>query len=628
MRSLGFTTILALLAVLTSGLASWQWTQGNFDSLLGAPNVPIGQFIYSKFTAASVKHINVNHNGTNARFDLTSNGWQATSPWADRMDPRAAIAIINFTLGMRVEDFADRHEIDTREAGLGETAIEISLTDGDNKPLAHYKLGRQTPWLAKPKDEGLPVATVFIQTRDDHNKRFIYSATGDIGPLFKDNLKFLRDHRPFYFNPITTQKIRITTEQGELTLSRETPKSPWRLIKPLDLSTDRQHIKSLLEDLYELQALKVSGRTAVTLPGNNGLTKSQQISISSFGSEKETLLEIFPPETPESREVYAVVSDRPNTIFTLPSKPEPNLVSIADLPLTVNELRDPSLTNLNIQSLRGILIQPSTGTEILISRTPPQPWMATIAGQSQEANEERLFTLLKAVTEGRATGFESDAATDFTPWGLDRPFLNLHFLGQDNQGIRLAFGIDGKGGFFVNRIGTPTVMRIDPSLVSSIPVRPYEWRNSRLWSVDRTNLMAIERQPLGGPALMLRYDFNQEEWSAQRGSDDLTASLDPTRANYLLEVIEGLKVTRWLATDDEAAMAALAQPSLTLKIIEKGTNDIGDFTGLIYREVTLAPSSTESNPGFYYGRLSSGDRPFLLDRTTYGKLVTPVFENQ
>ncbi len=627
MRSLGFTLILALLAILTCGLASWQWTQGNFNSLLGAPNVPVGQPVYANFTAAAVKHINVSQNGVKARFDLTPTGWQAVSPWADRMDPRAALAIINFTLGMRVEDFADRHEINIKKAGLGETSAEIRLFDGNNKPLAHYKLGHQTPWLAKPQDADQPIATVFIQTRDDHNKRFIYSATGDIGPLFKDNLKFLRDHRPLYFNPLTVQKIRITAEQGELTLGRETPTSPWRLIKPLDLSTDRRAIKSLLEGLYDLQALKVSDRTSVTLPSNDGLTKSKQISITSFGSENETLLEIFPPETTESREVHAVVSDRPNTVFDLPAKPEPNLISIADLPLAVNELRDPALTNLNIQSLRGILIQPSTGTEILISRTPPQPWKATIAGQSQEANEERLFTLLKAVTEGRATGFESDAATDFTPWGLDRPFLKLHFLGQDNQGIRLAFGIDGKGGFFVNRIGTPTVMRVDPSLVSSIPVRPYEWRNSRLWSVDRINLMAIERRLTSESELMLRYNFNKEEWTAHRGAEDLTTSLDPARANYLLGILEGLKVTRWLATDDESAMTALAQPSLTLKIIEKSTNDMGDFTGLITREVTFAPNSTEANPGFYYGRLSTDDHPFLLDRATYRKLATPVFEN-
>ena len=628
MRSLGFTLILALLAILACGLAGWQWKQGNFNSVLGAPPTPPGERIYSAFTPAEVKHIEISRNGVIATFALGENGWHATLPWQDRMDPRAAVSIINFTLALRVEDFAGRADIDESKVGLRDGSVNIRLEGTNHTPLARYKMGRVTPWLATVKDIEQPVPTVFIQPRDQGRKRFIYSCTGDISPLFKDGLKFLRDHRPFYFNPITLQKIHIRAEQGELTLGRETPKSPWHVIKPLDLATDPKAIKSLLEGLYELQAVKISDRASVTLPTNGTLAKSGQIALSSFGSNAETVLEIFPPETPTSREVRASISNRPSTIFDLPLKSEPNLVSLADLPLAINDLRDATLTNLNIQSLRGILIQPATGAEILISRTPPQPWAASIDGHSQEANEERLFTLLKAVTEGRAIGFETDAATDFTPWGLHRPFLKLSFLGQDNQAINLAFGIDGKGGYFVNRLGTHTVMRVDPSLIAAIAVRPYEWQTARLWSLDRVNLMAIERKSGTEPPLTLRYVFNSEEWTASRDEKDITPSLDPARANYMLGILEGLKVNRWLSPDDESAAKALLHPTLAFKVIEKNTNDVGDFTGLISREMTLAPGSTGANPAFYYGRLNHGTNPFLLDRDTYSKLATDLFDKE
>ncbi len=627
MRSFGFTLILLLLAVLVCGLAGWQWTQGNFDSLLGAPPVPLGERIYSGFSPSEVKHLQISQNGVAATFDLTEKGWQSTMPWKDRMDPRAAVSIIQFTLGLRVEDFAEREEIDAQKAGLRESGTEVRLEKGNHQLLARYKLGRQTPWLATLKDMEKPVPTVFIQPRDANHKRYIYACPGDIAPLFKDGLKFLRDHRPFYFNPVALQKIRIRAEQGELTLGRETPKSPWRVVKPLDLATDPKAIKALLEGLYELQAVKISDRAAVTLPAIGTLPKSGQISLVSFGSEIETVLDIFPPETPESRVVRATVSDRPDTLFDLPLKPEPDLVSLADLPLAVNDLREPTLTNLNIQSLRGVLIQPATGTEILISRTPPQPWMATIDGQAQEANEERLFALLKAATEARALGFETDAATDFTPWGLNRPFLKLRFLGQDNQGLELAFGIDGKGGYFVNRLGTPTVMRVDQSLVASIPVRPYEWRRALLWSIDPIHLMSVERKTGVEAPLELRYDDQKADgWTAIRDGKDLTSTLAPARANYMLGILEGLKVTRWLSSEDASAATALANPSLSFKIIEKGTDDTDTFTGLITREVVLAPSTTGSNPAFYYGRLDSDANPFLLDRETYAKLATDVIE--
>ena len=203
MRSLGFTSLLLLAAILICGLAGWQLKQGNFDSLLGAPATPVGQRIYSSFTPDEVKHIQISVANTGASFSLQDTGWQASAPWTDRMDPRAAVGIINFTLGLRVEDLAPRGKIDKRKTGLDENAISIRLEDENHRPLAKYKMGRVTPWIAEVEGMAQPVPTVFIQPRDKSHKSHVYACTGDINSLFKDELKFLRDHRPFYFNPIT-----------------------------------------------------------------------------------------------------------------------------------------------------------------------------------------------------------------------------------------------------------------------------------------------------------------------------------------------------------------------------------------------------------------------------------------
>ena len=626
MRSLAATFVLALLAALLCALADWQWRQGNFDSIFGAPPTPVGERLYASFTPGEVKHIQISNSGINATFSLGDHGWHATSPWTDRMDPRAAVSIINFTLGMRVEDLAKQEKIDPQKAGLQGNSISIRLEDADHNPLAKYRLGRVAPWKAEVEGMEQPVPTVFVHPRDKNRKHHIYACTGDINPLFKDGLKFLRDHRPFFFNPVTLQKIRIRSQQGDLTLGRATPESPWRIVKPLDLPTDPAAMKTLLEGIFELQAAKVSDRASVTLPATDPSGKTGQIALTPFGSDTETLLEIFPQDSPEAHDTKAIVSDRPNTVFDLPLKPEPGLVSLADLPLSVNELRDPTLTHLNIASLRGVSIQPATGTEIIISRNPPQPWLAMVNGSSHEANEENLYALLKAVTTSRAIGFESDAATDFTPWGLDRPILALRFLGHDNQALELRFGIDGKGGYFVNRLGTATVMRVAPSLVAAIAVRPYQWKHARLWSVDRVNLQAIERKQAAESPVFLRYQFGDESWQATQNGKDLSASLDPARANFMLSVLEGLKVSRWLSPDDEAAVTALMNPSLTLTVVEKTYDAEQAFTGLSQRTVTFAPAVAGNNPGFYYGRLSTETHPFLLGTETYQKLAVDLFE--
>ena len=275
--------------------------------------------------------------------------------------------------------------------------------------------------------------------------------------------------------------------------------------------------------------------------------------------------------------------------------------------------------------MRGITIEPATGREILLTREPPRPWMATIDESTQEANEENLFSLLKAVTTTRAIGFESDAATDFSSWGLDRPVLKLRFLAADNQALELRFGLDAEGRTFVNRLGTPTVMRIDPSLLAAIAVRPYEWRLSRLWSVDRFNLTAIERTMGDEVPLLLKYADGPGTWEASRAGENLSDKLDPTRANFMLGVLEGLKVSRWLATDDDAALTALLTPSLSFTVIEKLFDDNFTLSGISTRKVSLAPAAGP-NPGFYYGRLNNEPHPFLLDSETYRKLAVELFE--
>ena len=631
MRSFASTLILALIAAVLCGMAGWQWQRGNFDSIFGAPPTPVGQRLYTSFTANEVKHIRISGSGNEATFSLEDKGWQASTPWADRMDPRAAVGIINFTLGMRVEDLADADEIAPDKSGLNKNATTIRLENADHLPLANYKLGRTAPWKAEFEGIEQPVPTVFVQQRDKNRKRHVYACTGDINSLFKDGLKFLRDHRPFYFNPLSLQKIRIRSQKVDLILGRADPKSPWRIVTPLDLPTDPAVMKTLIEGIFEMQAVKVSDRSSVTLPAADNAATTSQIALTQFGSEDETLLEIFPAETPDAHVVKATVSDRPDTVFDLPLKPEPGFVSLANLPLSVNELRDPTLTHLNIASLRGISIRPATGTEIVVTLESPTRWTVDIDGVSTEANEENLYSLLKAVTTGKATAFVSDAATDFSPWGLDRPILTLRFLGlegQANQAIELRFGIDGKGGYFVNRLGTPTVMKVDEALISSIAVRPFEWRHSRLWSVDRFNLVAMKLARGEESPLILKYNFTYESWIAERDGKDLTASLDPAKANYMLSVIEGLKVSRWLATTDENAIEALKKPSLTLTVTEFTKDADDEVTGVQDRTITLAPAAPGKNPGFYYGRLDKEEHPFLLDRPTYQNIAEDLFEKQ
>jgi len=625
MRSLGFTFLLAVLAAASCGLAVYQWRLGGFEAVFGSPPTPVGENLYSPFDPKEVVRIEVRSPNGEGVFVREGHGWESLTPWRDRMDTIAAEAIIHFTLGMRVEDYGPEERVKIERTGLGAKSIELKLIDRQGEPLAHYQLGRVSSWLAQVEGSEQSVSTLFVKPLDSVSEQHIYLCTGDITPMFQDGLKLLRDHRPLQFNPLYLQKISIQSSQGEIILGHEQPAEAWRILKPLDLPTDPKAMDKLVNGLLTLRAMQVRDRSTVTLPEVNANTTTR-ISLTPFGDNKATVLDIFPAESLDASHLKAVVSDRPNTVFELPIRPSAGLISLADLPLDVNSLRDQTLTNLNIAGLRSILITPSTGTPILVSREPSQPWMATVGSQEFSANEENIYRLLKAVTDTRVSGFESDAATDFAPWGLDRPILSLRFLAKNNQALELRFGINTRGEFFANRTGTPTVMRVDASLIHSIAVMPYEWKHSRVWSLNRWELSRIELTHSGQEPLILSYNDAFEEWKAEQGGKDLTAHLVSSRANYMLSQLEGIRASRWLSQGDPKALEALASPSLSITARETIRDVDDNITGTRIRSLILAPTTDPDLLGFHYGLLSTGSHPFLIPSELYQKLASDLFD--
>ena len=629
LRSFIFTILLLTVTAILGALAVLQMRAGSLERLLGSPPVELGERIYPDFQPENVARIRVRSGETEAVFVKTPGGWIATTPWQDRMDYRATLAILTLANTTLAVDRVEREKLDPDAAGLSVNSTEITCQDASGETLAHFRLGRRTPLLHLTESENpqsLPetLPTTYLLPLERGRKSHVYAATGDLAPLFKDGFRKLRDHRPLQFNPLALGKIRIRTGEGELTLGRTDASAPWRIIKPLDLATDPATVKTLLEGLFELQATKISERSDVTLPAITASAKSNQIAITHFGSEEETVLDILPTETPEAREALATVSDRPEAVFTLPLKAEEEIVSIADLPLTVNDLRDPTLTNLNIASVRGIAIETATTPTVLISREPSRPWTATINGKEQTANEQRLFDLLMAVTSTRALSFETDAAPeDLSPWGLHRPVLTLVFLAENNQTLSISFGLDRRGGLFAKRKTSPTIMRIDNSFLTKIAVNAHDWRHARLWSFYKVDLTTLVRTQDGSPPLELAYDDRDTSWKATRAGNDVTADLDPLRANFILTTLENLAVARWLAPNDEAAAKALEKPTLTFTATENTVDDFGEDSGTKTRTLTLA---TDPKANLIYGKLSTDPSPFTLDAETFLKLSIPPLD--
>ncbi|MFD0892033.1 DUF4340 domain-containing protein [Luteolibacter ambystomatis] len=672
MRSPFTTFLLALLAVVACGLVGWRFSRGNLYVLFGAPPTKAGELLYPGFPsyhsnkvrkialftkAASISDdgnvADTAGKGTRAVFNWDpKQGWMMEEPWKDRMDPDAAEALINFTRGTHVADVIPKDKIDPGTAGFKDGVIVIRMEDEGGQPLCKYLLGRKTAWIGTEEPEQIPggppqqpieVPTVFVRTWDKSRKNYIYACTGDIHALFNDGFRYLRDHHPFYFartapfaiepatsgttpffTPENLQHVRLRNSGGELTVAREGPGQPWHIVKPLDLPTDPNQMLMLLGGLAKLRAVKVSDRSSVTLPTNGGTAGTEQIALQAFGSTAETILEILPPATPGAATRLATVSDRPGTVFELPVKAEAGVITLSSLPLTVNALRDSTLTNLNIAAVSGILIQPAARPKISLSLKRKR-WVMGEGENEQSANERRLYDLLKAVTELKIEGFVTDAATDFSPWGLDKPLVTIRFLTIDNQSLELAFGRDKANDYFVTRTGTNTVMKINGDIISKIATRPFEWRSALVWSLSKADLLRMTIQAKGKPLTALLYNDSKQTFEAMRNGADATLDFDQPRGRNFIDALVAVQANRWVSEDDEAAAAALADPALTFTITSNKIDETGEINGEEVRVLSLAPAAAGSLNRFYYGRVSTDPNPFVLDQETYIRLAVELF---
>jgi len=642
MRSIGFTLLLLVLTAGVTLLAALRIKEGSLDRLFGSQAVEVGKYLY-KFETKDIHRILLSGNGVKAECVFEKGSWHIVRPWKDRMDPRVADLILQFTLGTQVVDIIPEGKLDSAKAGLRDGTIGVLIEDKKGEPLARYLLGRTTQWVQIDKETGLDNHTVFLQPQDEGRGNYTYASTGDIHPLFRDGMRHLRDHHPFLFNPSILQSVRIQDGETEILLSHGDPKSPWRITHPVELRSDPAAVKKLIEDLIKLRALRVFDRSEVTLPAED-VNGRKRIAVRLFGQEEEVIVEIMPPATPEADVVFATASDRPGTVFELPLKPvaagigeggtaakpastDEGLVSLAGLPDTISELRNPMLTNLDPAEIEGILINSATGPEILVSRKERgADWeYRDPAGRMQAADYGALLKLVAALTQTKVAEFVTDTAVNLAPYGLDRPSLSLRFASFGNQGFELVFGRSRDGTWYAMRSGVPTVMKMDDEFIRDISTQMWQWRQTSLWAIPAIDVKGVERTMKGRPPLELEYSFVEQLWKAREGGVERGAELVTERANQLLKLLLELQGESWVAPDDVAAQAALASPTLRFTVTSKKYDANGAFERVEQHVMSLAPASEAPNNQVYYGRVDNDPNAFKIDTRTVQRLQVDLF---
>ena len=687
MRILRF--ILRVLVTLAAiGAAVLLTIDGNLSRIIGRTAFSSGErlFPYTKEEMNEISWMRINCGGDMAEFRRRPNGvWWGEKPWDDRMDPRAAAAILQYTYSTSIVDALPLHKIDSaslKEFGVKTTPITITLkemsADGRrSSTMARYTLGSTAPWLVDDTENQTTDDTTYMQTDFYGRDSRILVGTGNILPLFKSGIRQLRDHRPLLIHPAMPASIEINNKGQRIALERPSPdpRTPWKITYPLPLDTDPQMMDVLLGTLQKLTAVRVYDPEETSVPD---MTDDQvtSVSIRNFTGrlagdgkslaveEKPVTLRIYPPSDNSNLAelVKATVSDR-KAVFELAQTTGSNkeVPGVRNIPLDLNLLRSKQLTDIGDYKITGLSIRRSLQDYPTIVRfvqgdekTGQQPtWMYTAEGSRyQEVNPDHLVSLLKTVKTGNVAGFASDKATDLAVYGLDNPLLTLtmSLLPKPNEEPRppvtVFFSKGTDGSWYARQSGKPTVVMLDNEYMKNFTANALAWKKKSLLSFNRYNLKEMHLERIGsGGALVLKFDRLDDSWTASKDGRDETLNINPNRANRYLDELEKMEVVSWLPYTNPEAREALKKPVFRLKLVIQVYKDASRQE---HREITgkdgitfsaepemeektismeIAPAGEAGFSRFYYGKINTTPYYFILNMDSVRLLGASLAED-
>ena len=687
MRILRFI-LLVLVTLAAIGAAVLLTIDGNLSRIIGRTAFSSGErlFPYTKEEMNEISWMRINCGGDMAEFRRRPNGvWWGEKPWDDRMDPRAAAAILQYTYSTSIVDALPLHKIDSaslKEFGVKTTPSTITLkemsADGRrSSTVARYTLGSTAPWLVDDPENQTTDDTTYMQTDFYGRDSRILVGTGNILPLFKSGIRQLRDHRPLLIHPAMPASIEINNKGQRIALERPSPdpRTPWKITYPLPLDTDPQMMNVLLGTLQKLTAVRVYDPEETSVPD---MTDDQvtSVSIRNFTGrlagdgkslaveEKPVTLRIYPPSDNSNLAelVKATVSDR-KAVFELAQTTGSNkeVPGVRNIPLDLNLLRSKQLTDIGDYKITGLSIRRSLQDYPTIVRfvqgdekTGQQPtWMYTAEGSRyQEVNPDHLVSLLKTVKTGNVAGFASDKATDLSVYGLDNPLLTLtmSLLPKPNEKPRppviVFFSKGTDGSWYARQSGKPTVVMLDNEYMKNFTANALAWKKKILLSFNRYNLkeMHLERIGSGGP-LVLKFDRLDDSWTASKDGRDETLNINPNRANRYLDELEKMEVASWLPYTNPEAREALKKPVFRLKLVIQVYKDVSrqerqEVTGkdgvtfsaepeMEEKTISMeiAPAGEAGFSRFYYGKINTTPYYFILNMDSVRLLGASLAED-
>lgn len=242
-----------------------------------------------------------------------------------------------------------------------------------------------------------------------------------------------------------------------------------------------------------------------------------------------------------------------------------------------------------------------------------------------EGKSHRELTILPAADGNQAS------PQDLSLLGLDQPTEVTVPFSDGTLAIHLAQRPARH--YYANRLdpdgnNTPHVIELKGDSVAKMELQAFRWRTSRLWNISRFDIKGLNIKRQDAPALELEYNFYTQIWRATSEGKDVTALLNPHKAEKLLKKLSDIQVHHWLGPDSESAAHRLQTPTLEISVLIDEINDDGERIGLLPHVLKLSQIVPNVPNQLYYGSTSLDPNYFLVDVATVKRLAVKLLEDE
>lgn len=427
----GLRSFLVLL-VIAAGLGAFLY----YDSKREPGDQKKLEKVFADAQADKIEQVTVKSvSGERTTLQKGASGWQLSQPSPVAADEAEISGITSNLASLEVQRVVEDQPADLKQYGLDPARIEVAFKSGGKDYT--LLLGQKTP----------TGADMYARLPD---KPRVFLVSSYLESTFNKTSFDLRDKTILKVDRDKVERLAVDTPDHSLVIAKQG--ADWRITKPVDARADFGAIEGILGRLNTTPMKSIAAPDVRDAAGlkEYGLDKPSAIVRVTAGSAEAGLAI---GKSAGEGVVYARDLSRP-LVFTVEAALADELKKPAD-DYRVKDLFDARAFNTT-------RLEVTRQGQMLAFERDKDVWKQ-VAPAPKPADTAKVEALLTALTNARATGFESKPAA-----ALDAPDLTVSVKFEDGQKQeKVAFARKGTDAF-ARRDGDATAAKIDAATLDGI----------------------------------------------------------------------------------------------------------------------------------------------------------------